>query len=104
LEIVFDTIDANWLARAVTYALVVDEEQAWLIGPAIEGDQQYNTRYTYATDGSGFDVQGVATHELGHTLGLGHAADASCLTTFPYASAPGGVEARSLGDGEVLGI
>ena len=37
-----------------------------------ESDLTFNTGYTWRTDGSysGIDVQSVALHELGHTLGL----------------------------------
>ncbi|MBN1235627.1 MAG: hypothetical protein JW999_06195, partial [Methanotrichaceae archaeon] len=40
---------------------------------AVDSDLVFNTRYTWRTDGSsgGVDVQSVALHELGHTLGLG---------------------------------
>ncbi|MHB8120099.1 MAG: matrixin family metalloprotease [Methanothrix sp.] len=40
---------------------------------AVESDIVFNTGYTWRTDGlnGGFDVQSVALHELGHTLGLG---------------------------------
>jgi hypothetical protein len=40
---------------------------------ALESDIVFNTGYAWRTDGlkSGIDVQSVALHELGHTLGLG---------------------------------
>ncbi len=40
---------------------------------AIESDVVFNTMYKWRTDGlaGGVDVQSVALHELGHTLGLG---------------------------------
>jgi len=40
--------------------------------PAYDSDTLYNTNYQWATDGNGqdIDVQSVALHELGHTIGL----------------------------------
>ena len=40
---------------------------------ALDSDIVFNTRYAWKTDGSSsaIDVQSVALHELGHTLGLG---------------------------------
>ncbi|MBC7078963.1 MAG: hypothetical protein H5T42_00555 [Methanothrix sp.] len=38
----------------------------------LESDVSYNTRYSWSTDGvNHIDVQTVALHELGHTIGLG---------------------------------
>lgn len=38
---------------------------------AIESDLSFNTKYGWSTSGSHYDVQTVALHELGHTIGLG---------------------------------
>ena len=40
--------------------------------PVYDSDTLYNTNYHWATDGNGqdIDVQSVALHELGHTIGL----------------------------------
>jgi hypothetical protein len=41
-------------------------------GVAVESDVVYNSNANWATDGiNNYDVQAVATHELGHTIGLG---------------------------------
>ncbi len=48
---------------------------ALVIGPGhqiIESDITFNNDYTWRTDGSGNDTQAVATHELGHALGIHH--------------------------------
>ena len=41
-------------------------------GNYLEFDQEYNDSYTWSTTGAGgtYDVQNIATHELGHALGL----------------------------------
>ena len=43
-----------------------------LHGQLIDSDISFNTYYSWVTDGSikGYDVQNVATHELGHSLNL----------------------------------
>jgi hypothetical protein len=38
---------------------------------AIESDLSFNTNYGWSTSGGNYDVQSVALHELGHTIGLG---------------------------------
>jgi len=52
--------------------------RTWSGGPivggyysALESDISYNTRWTWSTSGGDYDVQSVAVHELGHTIGLG---------------------------------
>lgn len=82
----------------------------------LESDVSYNTRYSWTTDwstavnnnGRIFDVQTVALHELGHTLGLGD------LYTLPSTDPRRGDYSqimnsyndpqRTLGSGDIAGI
>ncbi len=76
-------------------------------GEAVESDGQYNTYYPWATNGASgaMDVQNVGTHEVGHTFGLDHpnGNGISCLTMYAYVNY-GETHARTLGDGDILGI
>jgi hypothetical protein len=52
--------------------------RTWSGGPIVNGyystlesDISYNSRWTWSTSGGDYDVQSVAVHELGHTIGLG---------------------------------
>jgi VCBS repeat-containing protein len=67
----------------------------------------YNTAYSYATDGrpSAYDVQGIGTHELGHTLWLGDLKAAEDAVQVMYESAtPGNTGMRTLKWGDIAGI
>ena len=77
-------------------------------GEAVESDAQYNTYYPWSTSGAAgaMDVANVATHEIGHTFGLTHPTSTStnaCLTMYAYVNY-GETHARTLGDGDILGI
>ena len=77
-------------------------------GEAVESDAQYNTYYPWSTSGAAgaMDVENVATHEVGHTFGLTHPTSTStnaCLTMYAYVNY-GETHARTLGDGDILGI
>lgn len=77
-------------------------------GEAVESDAQYNTYYPWSTSGASnaMDVANVATHEVGHTFGLNHPTSTStnsCLTMYAYVNY-GQTFARTLGDGDILGI
>lgn len=76
-------------------------------GLAVESDAAYSTKYAWTLGGTtrSYDVQEIGTHELGHTFGLGDLYDPAdaCLTMYGYGTY-GATHARTLGDGDVLGI
>lgn len=73
---------------------------------AVESDISFNTRYNWKTDGvTNYDVQSVALHELGHTIGLGDLYGLSQFSTdtrqvMHYYT---GVK-RTLGNGDKTGV
>lgn len=75
---------------------------------AAESDAAFNTFFAWGTNGEAnkMDLLGIATHEIGHTFGMGHSSTASqnsCLTMYPYGNY-GQTYQRTLGDGDLLGI
>ncbi len=77
-------------------------------GIASESDAAYNTDFSWSSSGASgkMDLQNIATHELGHTVGMGHSSTASgnsCLTMYPSGSL-GETQKRTLGDGDINGI
>lgn len=76
-------------------------------GEAVESDGQYNTYYSWATNGAAnaMDVESVVQHETGHTFGLNHPSGSGidCLTMYAYVN-NGWTHGRTLGDGDILGI
>lgn len=73
-----------------------------------EFDILFNTNYTWGNaelDSSLMDFQNIATHELGHTLGLDDIYTNSCNTVTMYGySFEGDVEKRSLENPDILGL
>ena len=90
-------------------------------GEIIEADVQFNAAqpWSVADGGSltGFDLQAVAQHEIGHVLGLGHSAVgetevsgtgrrliASGAVMFPIAFPRGSLEGRTLRSDDIAGV
>ena len=76
-------------------------------GKLVDSDIKFNTNYTWGTDGTSgkFDVQNVATHELGHSLSLAdlYAGSDSDKTMYGYA-AMGETKKRDLDQDDINGI
>lgn len=74
----------------------------------VEWDMLFNNYYTYgdaSTNGSVMDLQNIATHELGHSAGMGDLYSSSCSiqTMFGY-SGYGEIIKRDLNNGDIQGI
>lgn len=52
----------------------------------VETDISFNNAYSWKTDGTDYDVQSVAAHELGHSLGIHHTEVTSTPRPTMYAS------------------
>lgn len=76
-------------------------------GVAFETDQRYSTSHRWGStstcSGNRFDLRGIATHEWGHSYGLGHTAQQSGLVMKPSSMVCDTAQ-RTLGLGDVRGI
>ena len=78
---------------ALTSATItLDSGENWFVSPV----------HRCNSSGSSLDIQNVAAHELGHTVGLGHVTD-NLLTMYPTSFA-GETLKRSLGNGDRAGM
>jgi hypothetical protein len=83
----------NTASKTITKAdIVFDSGDKWSV----------NSNFGCNGGGSSFDVQNIATHEIGHAIGLGHVTD-NLLTMYKYAS-PGETLKSSLGTGDQRGV
>ena len=73
-------------------------------GKILDADIVYNPNRTWSTSGSAYaiDVQAVATHEIGHEMGLNHSQDSQA--TMFYAVGAGNTAPRSLAQDDINGI
>lgn len=100
----------GWKYVASSSTIAVTYTWSYSDGRAAESDAAYNTLFQWSAATGGvtgkMDLQNIATHELGHTFGLGHSSTTStnsCLTMYPSGSTAE-TRKRSLGDGDILGI
>ncbi len=74
-----------------------------------EWDQVYNTYYSWSAEAAGIpdamDFDSIATHELGHTMGLDDLYTASCSSETMYGyGIEGEIYKRDLNAGDIAGI
>ena len=89
----------NKAALAITRVFWEDDT-----GHMTDADIIYNPNYKWSTTGAkdGYDLQSVATHEIGHQLGLGHSALNS--STMYNALGSGNTSWRSLSLDDITGL
>lgn len=74
-------------------------------GEIIDADIEINsTDFDVAVDGSGTDLQSILTHEVGHFLGMAHAASANQTATMRTSWNGIGTDLRNLSDDDIAGI
>jgi predicted Zn-dependent protease len=89
----FATFSFTTPGLALTSATItLDSGESWFVSPI----------HRCNSIGGSLDIQNVASHELGHAVGLGHVND-NLLTMFPTSFA-GETLKRSLGNGEQAGM
>lgn len=90
------------LAVTCTYSFTGSHDVA-------DSDAAINTKFKWVTSSAGcnnaYDLQGVMTHERGHTYGLGHVSGSGTqgLTMYPSVRACD-FSIRTLGKGDLLGL
>lgn len=100
----------GWKALTANGVLAVTCTYSFGNGDVADSDVAINSKFKWATASSGcsnaYDLQGVMTHERGHTFGLGHPAATSAnqgLTMYPSVRACD-FSIRTLGKGDLLGL
>lgn len=87
-----------------SYSYRLDTKALTSASVSFDSGDKFYVSYTgsCSTSGSSFDVQNIATHELGHAMNLGHVTD-RLLSMYPTSYA-GETLKRTLGKGDTLGI
>jgi hypothetical protein len=85
----------RWSTGEIESDTVFNKRLAWFMATS-EGDGCYENQPQY-------DLRNIATHEFGHTYGLGHAADGRWETMYPYGYT-GETLKWSLGAGDSDGV
>ena len=103
-EVYFDTLDEGTIGVTIIWGIFG--------GPTFgrelrEWDQVYNSFYPWATNGDldKMDFDNIATHELGHSVGMGDLYDSSCSEETMYGYGDyGETNKQTLNGGDILGI
>lgn len=104
-EVVFKPVqDSNTIAVTTVWGRFSGPTFAREI---VEWDQVYNTNYSWSASGEAgkMDFENIATHELGHAIGMGDIYTASCSAVTMYGYADNGeTNKRTLEAADIAGI
>lgn len=104
-EVYFSALDSGTIGVTIVWGVFGGPTQGRELR---EWDQIYNTYYTWGdalVDVSVMDFRNIATHELGHAMGLADLYQSECSneTMFGYGT-EGETKKRELNPGDVIGI
>lgn len=103
-EVYFGSLDSGTIGVTIVWGVFSGSPRNRVL---VEWDQVYNTYYNWSNTGASgkMDFESIATHELGHSLGMGDMYESSCqeATMFGYAS-EGETNKRSLEPADMTGI
>lgn len=105
-EVYFDLLDQGTIGVTIIWGIFGGPPQGRQL---VEWDQVYNTFYSWSADAStsptDMDFESIATHELGHSVGLGDLYTSGCAdqTMYGYAG-EGETNKRDLEVGDQAGI
>ncbi len=104
-EVLFGTIsDPNVIAVTIVWGIFSGPPSGRYLS---EWDQVYNqSNYSWSSNGQldKMDLENIATHEIGHALGMGHPSDVCKDETMYRYSSNGETKKRDLNFGDILGI
>ena len=103
-EVYFDLLDEGTIGVTVVWGVFGGPPSARELR---EWDQVYNTFYRWSDNGSPekMDFENIATHELGHSVGMADLYDNACAeeTMYGYGT-EGEIKKRDLDSGDIVGI
>jgi len=103
-EVLFGSLDSGTIGVTIVWGIFGGKPANREL---VEWDQVYNTLYQWSDNGEAgkMDFENIATHELGHSIGLGDLYDAGCTeeTMYGYATEEE-VKKHTLEAGDIAGI
>ncbi len=103
-EIVFGPLDNGTIGVTIIWGIFGGKPSNREL---VEWDQVYNTGYEWSETGEAgkMDFESIATHELGHSVGMGDLYDIGCIEETMYGYADNGeTNKRDLNAGDIAGI
>ncbi|MDO8510412.1 MAG: hypothetical protein Q7S15_02195 [bacterium] len=103
-EVYFDALEDGTIGVTIVWGIFGGPVRERKL---VEWDQIYNTLYQWSATGEvdKMDFNNIATHELGHSVGLADLYSGSCLNETMYGYADyGEVNKRDLNSGDIAGM
>lgn len=103
-EVYFDALDSGTIGVTIVWGVFSGPPSGRYLA---EWDQVYNTLYAWSDTGAAekMDFDNIATHELGHSVGLGDLYESGCSDETMYGyGAEGETKKRSLEAGDIAGV